>query len=79
MALADYKLCDACGAKTFYDAALEYDLDGPIIREPKPVGVGDWAVLCGACAVTVGGWRSRPVEHVEPVRVDGQPYAFALG
>jgi hypothetical protein len=35
--------------------------------------------ICGACAVTVGGWRSRPVEHVEPVRVDGQPYAFALG
>jgi hypothetical protein len=35
--------------------------------------------MCGACAVTVSGWRSVRVEYVEPVRVDGQPHAFAHG
>ena len=28
MALADYRLCDVCGGKAFYDAGLNYD-DGP--------------------------------------------------
>lgn len=28
MALADYRLCDVCGGKAFYDASLNYD-DGP--------------------------------------------------
>lgn len=25
MALADYRLCDVCGGKAFYDASLNYD------------------------------------------------------
>lgn len=25
MALADYRLCDVCGSKAFYDASLNYD------------------------------------------------------
>lgn len=28
MAMADYRLCDVCGGKAFYDSNLNYD-DGP--------------------------------------------------
>jgi hypothetical protein len=35
--------------------------------------------MCGACAVTVSDGVAVGVEHVGPVRVDGQPHAFALG
>ena len=51
MALADYRLCDQCGGKAFYDANLNYDPD----RLDKHGGwkldyVGDMAVLCDECA-----------------------------
>ena len=53
MTFIDYRLCDICGNKTFYDADLNYD-------EPDangrwhwiPDGVGAWAVICVACAAT---------------------------
>lgn len=54
MAAADYRLCDVCAAKTFYDANLDYDDftreadDGPWL----PGGVGSWAVICDECART---------------------------
>lgn len=50
MAAADYRLCDVCSAKTFYDAELAYDFK----KYPKHGlwGVGDWAVLCTKCAET---------------------------
>lgn len=41
MAAADYRLCDICEAKTFYDASLSDDYTDRI---------GDWAVLCQSCA-----------------------------
>jgi len=55
MAAADYRLCDLCTCKTFYDANVDY--------EPTPQGhrlwpamrpdrVGDWAVICDECAKT---------------------------
>ncbi len=50
MALADYRLCDVCGNKCFYDAELSYDFD-----EHKPTGLynlGDWACICNECAKT---------------------------
>jgi hypothetical protein len=50
MALADYRLCDVCGAKAFYDADLQYDFD-----ERPDTGlynVGAWAVLCRECTQT---------------------------
>ncbi|HJR83474.1 MAG TPA: hypothetical protein VJ775_06060 [Sphingomicrobium sp.] len=54
MAGADYKLCDVCDRKTFYDANVDYDeasmRSWPF--EARPVGVGAWAVLCDACAKT---------------------------
>lgn len=33
MALADYRLCDVCGGKAFYDANLNYDTDA---SDPRP-------------------------------------------
>jgi len=50
MALADYRLCDLCGDKTFYDAQLQYDF-----REHPDTGfknLGDWKVLCRDCTQT---------------------------
>ena len=71
MAGADYRPCDVCGSKTFYDAALSYDIgtkgpDGAWHEPEHPYrvageersggvalgGLGDWAVLCRACAKT---------------------------
>lgn len=59
MAMADYKRCDVCGGKTFYDANLDYRMPGdklymehPRTYIPMPCGVGDWAVLCKKCAQT---------------------------
>ena len=53
MALADYKLCDVCGRKTYYDASLSFDLGdrGPD-GFPLPDGAGDLAALCKECAKT---------------------------
>ena len=50
MALADYRRCDACQKKTFYDAELHYQDEKD--RWDLPVGVGAWAVICEACAET---------------------------
>lgn len=50
MAASDYRLCDVCNGKTFYDARLNYDF-----KEHPGVGlygVGDWAVLCVECNKT---------------------------
>ena len=43
MAAADYRLCDICAGKAFYDASLSDDYTDHI---------GDWAVLCQSCAAT---------------------------
>lgn len=60
MALADYRLCDKCEGKAFYDSNLNYefgDRQNPIpddekIRDSahKLDNLGDWAVLCRECA-----------------------------
>lgn len=62
MASANYKLCDMCGNKTFYDADLSYDFNDPDNTPVKEVGshtksytysldhLGDWAVLCDECS-----------------------------
>jgi hypothetical protein len=65
MAAADYKLCDVCGGKAFYDSNLCYEdaHDAPysppfrVAGEDQPHGyslgyLGDWAVLCTECAKT---------------------------
>lgn len=55
MALADYRLCDVCGAKAFYDANLNYEEDTETPIRDCNVGldyVGDWVVICQDCAKT---------------------------
>ncbi len=59
MAMADYRLCDNCGAKAFYDANLNYefaedpDVGASVVGVPRSAKLdylGDWAVLCDDCA-----------------------------
>jgi hypothetical protein len=66
MALRDYRLCDACEEKVFYDADLDYRFptrEDPIEPDEraKVCGLGgsyrlqylgDWVVLCEQCAKT---------------------------
>lgn len=62
MASSDYRLCDVCDGKAFYDANIDYDHgdkdDGfRVAGKPQPWGlklgyVGDWAVICTDCAKT---------------------------
>lgn len=47
MAMCDYRQCDICGGKAFYDANLNYDDEGNF-----PDYVGDWCVICDECAKT---------------------------
>lgn len=65
MATADYRLCDVCDGKVFYDANLNYD-GAQEANDPESFLVagevqlwgarldylGDWAVICSACAKT---------------------------
>lgn len=68
MAMADYRQCDVCGCKAFYDANLNYewpDKNGngswgqkiephEMVRDSghKLDSLGDWAVVCTECAKT---------------------------
>ena len=60
MALADYRLCDVCGSKAFYDARLNYEQTsdgalrngGEMIQGLSLDRLGDWYVLCADCART---------------------------
>jgi len=49
MALADYRLCDLCDGKVFYDANLNYT---PTKEGYTLDHLGDWAVICLDCAKT---------------------------
>ena len=49
MAGCDYRSCDVCGAKTFYDANLNYVKDEKT-GEYTLHGIGDWKVICETCA-----------------------------
>ena len=64
MAAGDYRSCDVCNCKVFYDANLNYefrrDWQGAPIPEEKKCRdtdykldyLGDWAVICTDCAKT---------------------------
>jgi len=53
MAAADYRLCDVCNRKAFYDANLNYDYDKRDANgEPSLDYLGAWAVICTDCAKT---------------------------
>jgi hypothetical protein len=66
MALSDYRLCDVCGGKAFYDAVMEYEGKTPYrtagyaqyddneMNEKHGLCLGylgDWAVICLSCSV----------------------------
>lgn len=52
MAACDYRSCDVCGCKVFYDANLNYDFDNRMPDgSPTLDYLGDWKVLCENCAV----------------------------
>lgn len=64
MTMVDYKLCDVCGDKVFYDAVLDYNGKTPYLvcgeeqyqdEELKKYSLalgnlGDWAVICIKCS-----------------------------
>lgn len=59
MAASDYRLCDVCNGKVFYDCNLnwEHDLDNTIRWNGEKGGgrldyLGAWAVLCNECSQT---------------------------
>jgi hypothetical protein len=94
VANADYRLCDNCTVKAFYDCNLNYETGEP----PKVCGVGggfmakldnlgDWAVLCRDCAtthrtliapITPVAWMVYSVDGAS-VRVTDNPHDIADG
>lgn len=63
--MADYRLCDVCGSKAFYDSNLNYEDEREDSERPayKIAGeaadwgyrlgyLGDWAVICSDCSKT---------------------------
>lgn len=62
MASADYRLCDLCGAKAFYDAELNYHQKEAEYDVPyREVGVDQYAdqelnEKSGMCVGYVGDW-----------------------
>jgi hypothetical protein len=63
MALADYRLCDVCDGKAFYDSNLNYEFryratdlsdwtDAEKDRGYQLDYLGDWKVLCAECSKT---------------------------
>jgi hypothetical protein len=53
MSMADYRACDVCGGKAFYDASLHYPEEGEQTESPNvPMGAGAIKVLCRKCAKT---------------------------
>jgi|SRR5690606_6923971 len=62
MAASDYRLCDVCHGKVFYDANLNYEMGigvegsvryrGELVSQMKLDYLGDWAVICQECAQT---------------------------
>jgi len=59
MAAADYRLCDVCGGKVFYDSDLDYEFStgktpidsNKMCRDGYRLQyLGDWKVICLECA-----------------------------
>jgi len=49
MAGGDYKSCDICCCKTFYDCELQYDFND---YPEHGLRLGAWKVICIECAKT---------------------------
>lgn len=66
MAAADYRLCDVCGSKAFYDANLNYEFEESKYFEWDEIDktngyrldyLGDWACICKDCVEK--GWTVK--------------------
>jgi len=51
MAKSDYRCCDICDSKVFYDANLNYECT-PEAPYFKLDYLGDWKVICDDCSKT---------------------------
>ena len=65
MALADYRLCDQCGCKTFYDAEVNYEA----------ADLGDWKVLCKDCAET----HQCIIKNLAALKAEGDTILSLIG
>lgn len=87
MAAADYKLCDVCSGKAFYDSDLNYEdhHDAPDRKPYKVAGqkadwgyrlgyLGDWSVICDGCAET---HQTRIIKAKDAGAVDAAPELLA--
>lgn len=68
MAAADYKLCDVCGTKAFYDASLNYEVPGSGLHDllGNDLNIGldycaQHAAICNVCYSI--GWRLQVVRE----------------
>lgn len=50
MAAADYRSCDVCGSKCYYDANIDYDFEQ--YPDTGLWNCGDWSVICRNCSET---------------------------
>lgn len=50
MAMIDYRECDVCGGKSFYDAVLDYDFTK--YPDTGLWNLGGWSCLCKKCSET---------------------------
>lgn len=67
MALADYRLCDKCQKKTFYDANLNYGEWNSDTKQMNLDHLGDWAVICKECTEK---WECIIVERERKLTAD---------
>lgn len=70
MAMSDYRLCDVCGGKAFYDARLNYGDRVDDEGEPVPDYVGSWRVVCDECFDK--GYEAVVVRRKDKGTTDGQ-------
>lgn len=60
MASADYKLCQVCGGKTFYDSDIHYDYE-----RGEYEGCGECRALCLECSKE---WQLMTIRKPEECR-----------
>ena len=72
MAAADYKLCDVCGGKAFYDANItdpHYTATWEGNEEAEPIGLAVLCVDCNKTHVAIVQPRSVPAGYVSASEV----------
>jgi hypothetical protein len=80
MASADYRLCDVCHSKAFYDGNLNYDFDNCDYETgaPKLEDVDAMKVLCDDCAKTHMEKQRALEDAIAPVTQHSDSEKLAL-